>query len=90
MQIALIGNIGKTLDRLTRMPLIHFSLALMKTPAQLSGLSALHSFLQGGFDAFSCMKGADEFLAIVITRETAMMQELFANPNAPEPRIFGC
>lgn len=87
LQIALIDKIGKTLDRLTRMPLIHMSLALMKTPAQLSGLGALHAFLQGGFDAFSLMKGADEFLAIVTMRETALMQELFANPNAKRPNI---
>ncbi len=85
LQIALINKIGKTLDRLTRMPLIHFSLALMSGPAHLSGLGALHSFLQGGFDAFSFMKGADEFLAIVTQRESALMREQFANPNARYP-----
>jgi len=85
LQIALVDKIGKTLDRLTRMPLIHISLKLMSGPAHLSGLGALHAFLQGGFDAFSFMKGADEFLEIVMQRETALMQELFANPNAREP-----
>ena len=82
LQIALIDKIGKTLDRLTRMPLIHYSLKLMNGPAHLAGLGALHSFLQRGFDAFSFMKGADEFLATVTQREAALMQELFANPNA--------
>ena len=82
LQIALIDKIGKTLDRLTRMPLIHFSLKLMNGPAHLAGLGALHSFLQRGFDAFSFMKGADEFLEIVIKRETALMKEMFANPDA--------
>jgi len=81
LQIALIDKIGKTLDRLTRMPLIHFSLKMMSGPAHLAGLGALHSFLQRGFDAFSFMKGADEFLEIVIERETALMTELFANPD---------
>lgn len=85
MQIALVEKIGKTLDRLTRMALIRVSLKLMKTPAQLSGLGALHSFLQGGFDAFSQMQGADEFLAIVMRRETALMQELFAEPDPRRP-----
>lgn len=85
LQIALIDKIGKTLDRLTRMRLIHVSLKLMNGPAHLAGLGALHSFLQRGFDAFSEMKGADEFLAIVIERETALMKELFANPNACRP-----
>jgi hypothetical protein len=85
LQIALIDRIGKTLDRLTRMPLIHFSLKLMNGPAHLAGLGDLHSFLQRGFDAFSYMKGADEFLAIVTERETALMKEMFSNPNARCP-----
>lgn len=85
LQIALIDKIGKTLDRLTRMPLIHFSLKLMSGPAHLAGLGDLHSFLQRGFDAFSTMKGANEFLAIVTERETAFMKELFANPNGRCP-----
>lgn len=78
MQIALVDKIGHTLDRLTRMRLIHVSLALMRGPAQLAGLSALHSFLQRGFDAFSVMKGADDFLATVTQRETALMEQMFA------------
>jgi hypothetical protein len=85
LQIDLIDGIGKTLDRLTRMPLIHFSLKLMNGPAHLAGLGDLHSFLQRGFDAFSFMKGADEFLAIVTQRETALMKDMFANPNARCP-----
>jgi hypothetical protein len=82
LQIALIDKIGKTLDRLTRMPLIRVSLKLMHGPAHLAGLGELHSFLQRGFDAFSEMKGADEFLAIITERETALMQEWFSGTNA--------
>jgi len=77
-QIALVEHIGKTLDRLTRMPLIRVSLRIMEGPAHLAGLSGLHSFLQRGFDAFSEMRGADEFLATVIERETALMRDWFA------------
>lgn len=76
-QIALVDRIGKTLDHLTRLSLVRLSLRLMEGPAHLAGLAALHSFLQRGFDAFSEMKGADEFLAIVTARETAMMKEWF-------------
>lgn len=86
LQIALIDRIGKTLDRLTRMPLIRYSLRLMNGPAHLAGLGALHSFLQRGFDAFGAMKGADEFLAIVTERETALMKEWFAIPEARAAR----
>lgn len=79
-QIALVDHIGRTLDRLTRMPLIRISLRLMEGPAFLAGLSGLHSFLQRGFDAFSEMNGADEFLATVAARETALMREWFGEP----------
>jgi hypothetical protein len=85
LQITLVDRIGKTLDHLTRMPLVRYSLRLMGGPAHLAGLGALHEFLQGGYDAFSCMKGADEFLAIIGKRETALMRELFANPHARCP-----
>ena len=85
LQITLVDRIGKTLDRLTRMPLIHFSLKLMSGPAHLAGLGDLHSFLQRGFDAFSFMKGADEVLAIVTERETTLMKEWFAGPDARYP-----
>lgn len=77
-QIDLVDHIGKTLDRLTRMPLIRVSLRIMEGPAYLAGLAALHSFLQRGFDAFSEMRGADEFLAIVTARETALMKQWFS------------
>lgn len=82
LQIALIDRIGTTLDRLTRMPLIRVSLKFMQGPAHMAGLGALHSFLQRGFDAFSHMKGADQFLAIVTERETALMKELFGGTTA--------
>ena len=81
-QIALVDRIGKTLDRLTRMPLIRVSLRLMHGPAHLAGLGELHSFLQRGFDAFSFMNGADEFLAIVTARETALMREWLPRPGS--------
>lgn len=82
LQITLVGRIGTTLDRLTHMPLISISLKLMHGPAHLAGLGALHDFLQGGFDAFSIMKGADDFLAIVGERETTLMKNLFAGSKS--------
>ncbi|MDP1611448.1 MAG: hypothetical protein Q8M11_10350 [Sulfuritalea sp.] len=85
LQITLVDQIGKTLDHLTRMPLVRVSLKLMSGPAHLAGLGALDDFLQGGYDAFSDMKGADEFLEIVTARETALMREMFANPDARFP-----
>jgi hypothetical protein len=75
-QITLVGDIGRTLDHLTRMPLLGGILRMMKKPAELAGLGHLHKFLQTGFVAFAHMKGADHFLETILGRETELMNRL--------------
>lgn len=73
-QIDLIGHIGRTLDRLTRKPLIGATLSMMRTPAELAGLGELQNFLERGHSAFRAMGGANEFLDAITSRERALMQ----------------
>lgn len=75
-QIALVGEIGRALDHLTRKPLLGTILRLMRKPAELAGLGHLQNFLQRGYTAFAHMRGADEFLATIATRETELMRRL--------------
>jgi hypothetical protein len=82
-QIQLIGDTGRTLARLTRMPFVALALRLMHGPAHLAGLGELHAFLQRGFDAFLSMGEPEEFLETIRLRETAVMERLFAGD--PEP-----
>jgi hypothetical protein len=82
-QIELLLQIGATLDRVTRKPLIKTAIGLMKGPAHAAGLGALHDFLDRGFQAFQRMKGATEFLDIIRTREMLILQRLFAEHRAP-------
>jgi hypothetical protein len=82
-QIELVGRIGSGLDRVARKPLIAGALKLMAAPAYAAGLGALHEFLAGGFAAFRHMRGADEFLAIIAARETAINERLFAGHPRP-------
>jgi len=82
-QIRLINEIGTALDRFVRKPLIHGALVMMRQPAKLAGMSVLHDFLERGFDAFRTMKGADEFLATIVGRETALMDAIFGGAVAP-------
>ncbi len=77
-QIALIAHLGKSLDRLTRKPLIGAALSMMRKPAVLAGLGDLQAFLERGYSAFRAMKGADEFLGAIASRETALLNEWFA------------
>lgn len=75
-QIAQIVQIGQSLDKLARLPLISGMLHLMRGPAEAAGLIHLHEFLSQGFDAFRAMRGAAEFLSQVQQRESALMNAL--------------
>ena len=82
-QVALIGEVGRRLDSLVKKPLVLRTLKLMRTPARMAGLEDLQDFLERGFESFRLMDGADEFLALIGQRETAILNRLFS--GAPEP-----
>jgi transcription elongation GreA/GreB family factor len=71
-------DLGRYLDHLTRKPLLRKSLRMMRGPASAAGLGELQSLLETGFDAFAVMRGAQEFLQIVETRERDLAERLFA------------
>jgi hypothetical protein len=84
-QVALIGEIGTALDHYVDKPLIHGALRMMRQPARLAGLEALQHFLERGVGAFRRMHGADEFLATIMARESALVETIFAGETAPFP-----
>jgi hypothetical protein len=86
-QIALLEQVGHALDALTRNPLLRHSLRLMRGPARAAGMSALHTFLEAGFDTFRGMRGADEFLGLIGSRERALAASLFAARPADAARL---
>src|SRR5574337_642 len=75
-QIALTLAVGRALDRYTRWRLLRTTLHMMRVPARAAGLGALQRFLEVGFDAFSEMGGAAEFLATIDSRERAFADAL--------------
>lgn len=81
-QIELIANLGKSLDRLTRKPFIGTALSMMRKPAVLAGLADLQIFLERGYQAFRAMKGSEEFLGTISSREFALLSEWFGNDAA--------
>ena len=76
-QIDLMFEVGQALDRYTRKPLLRQSLRLMAGPARAVGLSALHGFLVNGFETFREMRGAQEFLSTIQSRETHLATRMF-------------
>jgi len=78
LQIETVDRIGRTLEKLARIPLLSGMLHMMRAPAEAAGFGHLHRFLQSGFDAFRAMGSAGEFLRTIRSRETALMHTLFA------------
>jgi hypothetical protein len=77
-QIEMVDRIGHALDRLARLPMLSGLLHMMRAPAERAGLGHLHDFLVNGFDSFRAMGGAKEFLETIQSRETALMEKIFA------------
>jgi len=86
-QIALTLSVGRSLDRLTRNPLLRHTLRMMRGPARSAGLAELQHFLETGFDAFKAMKGAHEFLSLIEEREQHLAQVLFESPLYADGRL---
>jgi hypothetical protein len=77
-QIDLIVQIGKSLERIVRHAWIGALLRAAHAPAHAAGFGVLQGFLERGYGAFRQMESADRVLATVRTRETVLMDALFA------------
>jgi hypothetical protein len=77
-QIELTLRIAAQLDRITRLPMLRSALRLMRAPARAAGLAQVQRSLETGFDVFRAMKGAQEFIAVIDSRERALAAALFA------------
>ncbi|MGX5834872.1 FFLEELY motif protein [Aeromonas piscicola] len=76
-QIALVTELGLTLDRLARKPFLGTTLKLVSGPAHLAGLGELFSFVERGYRVCHQMGRANEFLETIASRESAIMEALF-------------
>jgi hypothetical protein len=84
-QIDLMLDVGRALDVYTHRPLLRHSLRAMRMPARAAGLLNLQTFLESGFDTFRAMRGADQFLSQVATRERAIAASLFGSNGSSDP-----
>jgi hypothetical protein len=81
-QITLVNELGMTLDRLARKPLLGTTLKLVSGPAHLAGLGELFSFVERGYRVCHQMGRANEFLETIASRETAIMTALFSGDSS--------
>ena len=83
-QLTVVLRIGQEMARLTRTTGLRVMLRMMRGPASAAGLGSLQRFLESGFDTFAAMAkrrgAAEEFLAIIQRRESALLAMLFDSP----------
>jgi hypothetical protein len=82
-QIAALVDLGAYLDALVRKPGLKLLVRMARSPAHAAGFGALHDFLESGFEAFSRLGGAGEFLATIQSRETRLLERLYAGDPDP-------
>jgi hypothetical protein len=82
-QIEMVDRIGKSLEKLAKVPLLAGMIRMMRVPAEAAGVGHLHHFLESGFNAFKAMGPAGEFLQTIRARETALMQRLLSDDPQP-------
>jgi hypothetical protein len=91
-QLSVVLSIGEEMIRLTRMRGLRTMLKMMRSPAAAAGLGSLQRFLEAGFDTFAELartSAAQEFLATVAKRESALLELLFDAPLAACERELG-
>lgn len=77
-QISIVREVGESLDSIVFKPFIYNAVKLGRAPARVAGLLELHDFIERGFVAFRAMKGSEEFIDAVVTRETGIMESILA------------
>ena len=82
-QIELVGRIGRILDEVVARPMIYTALRMARMPAQMAGFGVLQSFLERGFAAFRRMGGADRFIHTIVSRETRILDRIYAGHPRP-------
>lgn len=82
-QIDMIIRVGERLDHMSRVPMLSTTVRMMRGVANSAGFGELQSFLERGLAAFHKMRGPNEFLEIVRSREMRIMDQLFRGVARP-------
>jgi hypothetical protein len=82
-QIELIGEVGHMVEVSTKIPLVGTSLKLARLPAQATGWTDLHDFIERGFQSFKRMRGSEKFLQAIHDREMLILDRIYASHPQP-------
>ncbi len=82
-QLDLVQELGDSLCKLVKIPLLAVTLTIMKAPARIAGLGDLHEFLDQGFSTFKQMRDPAAFVATIVGRERRVMANIHDGKKDP-------
>lgn len=82
-QIELIVEVGSDLAQLVKKPMVSAMLRAMRAPARAARCGELQDFLERGFRAFKQMKDPRRFLDTIGSRETRILERIYARKPRP-------
>jgi hypothetical protein len=84
-QLMLVQSLGDSLAQLVHIPLLSATLTIMRGPARAAGLGRLQQFLEHGFRTFKRLKNPAGFVATIVLRERAMLENIYAGGAGLQP-----
>ncbi len=81
--VHLAVELGETLKKLTRVPLIGGLLRTMRKPAHAAGFGALQEFLETGFVTFRRISDIDRFLELLQQRMSQVFEYIYRSETVP-------
>lgn len=81
-QIQHVQHLGQALIGMTRKKSLLLAVRMMRRPAKLAGLAALHNTIEAGFEAFAKLRDPELFLDTIVSRETHGLHLLFGEESA--------
>lgn len=83
LQIDMIVEVGRGIERLVRIPFVGWTLRMARGPALRGGWDELQSFLERGYAAFKHMGKAQPFLQTIQRREMQILDQIYAGVENP-------
>lgn len=81
--VHLAVELGETLKKLARVPLIGGLLRTMRKPAHAAGFGALQEFLETGFVTFRRISDIDRFLELLRQRMSQVFEYIYMSDTTP-------
>ena len=82
--VRLASDLGETLKKLVRVPLIGGLLRTMRAPAHAAGFGALQEFLETGYLTFRRISDIDRFLELLRVHLSAVFEHIYHSPISGE------